>query len=62
VFSETDLVSAIRASQRGEIIYPEFLRRACAAGVVNYTVHLHGRKAIYLSRLGDIYIEPFPNS
>ena len=60
VFNEAGVDSAIRAIQRGEIIYPEFLRRIAAAGVVVYTVHLHGRKAIYLGADGDFHIEPFP--
>jgi uncharacterized protein YbcV (DUF1398 family) len=53
-------VAAIRASQRGESTYREFLRRISAAGVVYYTVHMQGRKAIYFGRHGDFYIEPFP--
>lgn len=53
--------SAIRASQRGEIKYPEFLRRIAKAGVVYYTVHLQGRKALYFGRHGEFHLEPFPS-
>lgn len=59
-FHEEGVVAAIRASQCREIAYPEFLRRIGEAGVVYYTVHLKGRKAIYFGRHGDFYIEPFP--
>jgi len=59
-FDAGQLIAAIRAIQKREIIYPEFLRRIAAAGVVYYTVHLQGRKAIYFGRHGDFYIEPFP--
>jgi len=59
-FREEGVVAAIRAVQRREIKYPEFLRQIGEAGVVYYTVHLKGRKAIYFGRHGDFYIEPFP--
>lgn len=59
-FSEEGVVAAIRAIQKREITYREFLQRIADAGVVYYTVHLQGRKAIYFGRHGDFYIEPFP--
>lgn len=59
-FSPEGVNAAIRASQAGEIRYPEFLRRIAKAGVVYYTVHLHGRQAIYFGRHGDSWVEPFP--
>lgn len=59
-FSEAGVVAAIRASQAGQIKYPEFLQRIAGAGVVYYTVHMHGRKAIYFGRHGDFHIELFP--
>lgn len=59
-FDADQVVAALRAIQKQEIIYPEFLRRIAAAGTVYYTVHLKGRKAIYFGRHGDFYIEPFP--
>jgi len=60
-FSEEGVVAAIRAIQKREINYREFLQRIADAGVVYYTVHLQGRKAIYFGRHGDFTIEPFPN-
>lgn len=61
-FDAQAVETAIRASQRREILYPEFLRRIADAGVVYYTVHFHGRKAIYFGRHGDFHVEPFPSA
>jgi len=60
-FCAESVSKAIRASQGREISYLEFLQRIAAAGVVYYTVHLRGRKAIYFGRHGDSFIEPLPN-
>jgi len=51
---------AIRDIQKGEIRYPEFLRRIMSAGVVYYDVFIGGKKAIYTGRNGDFHVEPFP--
>jgi len=60
-FCAESVRAAIRASQAGEIDYRKFLARIADAGVVYYTVHLRGRKAIYFGRHGDSFVEPFPN-
>lgn len=59
-FNKKAIVAAIRAIQHRETIYSEFLRQIADAGVTVYTVHLNGRKAIYLGADGDFYVEPFP--
>lgn len=59
-FDAEAVSAAIRASQAGQITYSEFLEGIAAGGVVYYTVHLHGRKAIYFGRHGDFFTEPFP--
>ena len=59
-FKAEAVVAALRAIQQKKIIYPEFIRRIAEAGVVVYTVHLQGHKAIYLGADGDFYVEPFP--
>lgn len=59
-FASEKVLSAIRASQLGEINYPEFLRRIAEAGTVYYTVHLRGKKALYFGRHGDHHTELFP--
>ncbi len=59
-FQTAGVSAAIRASQAREIGYREFLQRVAEAGVVYYTVHLKGRKAVYFGRHGDSFTEPFP--
>jgi hypothetical protein len=59
-FSETEVVAAVRAIQRGEIGYAEFLRRIMRAGCASYSVFFGGRKAMYFGRDGAFYTEKFP--
>lgn len=59
-FSADKVVAALRAIQRGDIRYPEFLRQIMAAGTASYCVFLGGRKAIYSGLDGDAYVENFP--
>lgn len=61
-FDAGQVEAAIRASQKGEIKYPNFLQQIAAAGTVYYTVHMKGQKAIYFGRHGDFHIEPFPKA
>lgn len=56
------IVSAIRAVQTDEIRYPEFLKRAMAAGVASYWVFIAGKRVIYLGRHGDFHVEEFPRN
>jgi len=51
-----------RKYQQQEIGYAEFLRRIMRAGCARYLVFFCGRKAMYLGRNGESYIEPFPGS
>lgn len=44
-FSKPAIVAAIRAAQRDEIRYPEFMRRSSAAGVVAYWAYLTGARS-----------------
>ena len=59
-FDQAEVVAAIRSIQRQEIVYPEFLHQIADAGIVIYTVHLKGRKALYLGADGDFHVENFP--
>ncbi len=61
-FSPSGVVAAIRAAQADEIRYPEFLKRAAAAGVTAYWAFIAGKKVIYFGRKGDFHIEEFPGS
>ena len=59
-FDVAGVESAVRASQRGEIVFPEFLRRIMSAGCVGYFTQLAGRRVQYLGRTGEMHVEPFP--
>lgn len=61
-FSKPAIVAALRAAQRDEIRYPEFMRRAAAAGVVAYWAMLTGKRVLYFGRQGDIHVEWFPGT
>ena len=59
-FDGAAVESIVKAIQRGEIGYAEFLRRIMRAGCARYSVFFGGRKAVYFGRDGDSYTEPFP--
>lgn len=59
-FSGEGVVAAIRAAQADQIRYPEFVRRAMAAGVAGYWAFLTGRKVVYFGRKGEMHVEEFP--
>ena len=59
-FDAAKVKQAIEDSRERKIGYVEFLRRIVAAGAFAYTVHIRGRRAIYLGRTGDMHIEHFP--
>lgn len=53
--------AAIRSAQRGDVLYPEFVRLTCEAGCLGYFVWLSGRQVQYLGRRGEIHVERFPD-
>lgn len=59
-FSQSGIVAAIRAAQADEIRYPEFLKRAFAAGTAGYWAFLAGKRVIYFGRKGEFHVEEFP--
>ena len=59
-FDSTAVAAAVKAIQRGEIGYAEFLRRIMRSGCSHYEVFIAGRKAMYFGRDGEFYTEPFP--
>ncbi len=61
-FSNDEVIAAIRGAQRDEIRYPEFVKRAKAAGVEAYWAYLTGRRVVYLGRKGEIHVEEFPKA
>ncbi|MFZ0302399.1 MAG: DUF1398 family protein [Terracidiphilus sp.] len=59
-FDAEALVAAIRGAQADTIRYPEFVRRATAAGVTSYRAFLTGKRVVYVGRKGEQHIEEFP--
>jgi uncharacterized protein YbcV (DUF1398 family) len=59
-FSLSGIVSAIRAAQADTIRYPEFVKRAAAAGVIGYWAFLTGKNVTYIGRKGELHVEQFP--
>lgn len=59
-FVAADVQAAVRGAQRGEVRYPEFVRRTRAAGCVGYVVWLAGRQVQYFGRRGEIHVEHMP--
>lgn len=61
-FSEGKVIDAIRAIQRQEISYIEFLKLIAEAGSTHYYVYLNGKRAVYYGRSGDCHVEQFPGN
>ena len=61
-FDQPAVMAAIKAIQKGELGYAEFLRRIMVAGCSHYEVFIAGRKAMYFGRDGAFYNEPFPGA
>ena len=59
-FDAAALVEAIVGSQRGQVKYPEFVRRALSSGCIGYFVWIAGRHVRYLGRRGEDHVERFP--
>lgn len=59
-FQAEDVQAAVRGAQRGEVKYPEFVRRTRAAGCVGYVVWIAGRQVQYFGRRGEIHVERMP--
>jgi uncharacterized protein YbcV (DUF1398 family) len=59
-FSAEGIQAAIKASQRQELKYIDFIPRSLDAGVANYVVFIHGKKVVYFGRKGEMHTEPFP--
>ncbi|MGH7087680.1 MAG: DUF1398 domain-containing protein, partial [Stellaceae bacterium] len=59
-FAQDTVSAAVRAIQRGELGYAEFLRRIMRAGCASYCAFLAGRRVIYFGRDGGFHVEDFP--
>ena len=59
-FSAARVEQAVRAIQRDETTYGEFLAEIMAAGCCDYFVYVRGGRTLYLGRGGESYVELFP--
>ena len=59
-FDEALLVDAIRADQRGESSFPEFVEATLLAGAIRYEVDTAARTCTYLGAHGERYLEQYP--
>lgn len=60
-FSAEGVLAAIRAVQGKRLTYKEFCEQIVAAGCVDYSVSLVGRRAVYFGRTGESHVELFPS-
>jgi uncharacterized protein YbcV (DUF1398 family) len=58
-FSLPSVIAAIRGAQTDAIRYPEFVKRATAAGVIAYWSFLTGKRVLYFGRQGEFHVEDF---
>lgn len=61
-FSPEAVAVAVRASQRGQLAYRDFLISIMAAGTTHYFVYLAGRCVVYTGRDGSEHVERFPTA
>lgn len=59
-FVPAEVEAAVRASQRNEHSYLDFLEKTMHAGCVGYFAQLAGRRVLYFGRNGEVHVEPFP--
>jgi uncharacterized protein YbcV (DUF1398 family) len=61
-FCADGIQSAIKASQRGELKYRQFIPKALESGITSYVVFFQGKKVIYFGRNGETHTELFPQA
>lgn len=59
-FDQEAFLRVLKASQKGEITFPEFLKGTWKTGVINYEADLIARKVSYYGANGESYIEDYP--
>ena len=59
-FDQQAVAASVKAIQKGELGYAEFLRRIMNSGCSHYEVFIAGRKVMYFGRNGDFHTEYFP--
>lgn len=61
-FDISAVQAAIQSSQTEAQRFPDFLKRAVAAGCIGYMAYLDGKRVAYVGRLGDTHVEWFPGA
>jgi uncharacterized protein YbcV (DUF1398 family) len=61
-FTAAQVEASVRQAQRGEIMYPQFVRQTTAAGCVGYFVQITGKCVQYFGRRGEVHTEWFPGA
>lgn len=61
-FNADAVKNALQDIRAKKIGYVGFLREIVAAGTLFYTVHIRGRRALYVGRFGDFHVEHFPTA
>jgi uncharacterized protein YbcV (DUF1398 family) len=59
-FDREALIAAIRADQKGQSSFPEFLQAAWKAGVIGYDADFSARHVTYFGADGERYLEEYP--
>ncbi|AMG51536.1 DUF1398 domain-containing protein (plasmid) [Enterococcus gallinarum] len=60
LFSDRELITALRADQAGKTTFPEFLMNTWQSGVVKYEVNFIERYVIYYGSNNEEYRENYP--
>ena len=61
-FDAAGVIAAIKLSQGGKIIYPQFIEIVMKAGCTHYDVYIEGKQVIYFGRKGDFHEKKFPQA
>jgi uncharacterized protein YbcV (DUF1398 family) len=61
-FSAAAVEASVRQAQRGEIVYPQFVKQTMQAGCIGYFVQIAGKRVHYFGRNGEVHTEWFPGA
>lgn len=60
-FDEAALIAALRADQRGESTFSDFVAASFDAGVIRFEVDTDARTCTYFGAHGERYVEEYPS-
>ena len=58
-FDKAALIAALRADQRGETTFPQFVEASFSAGIIRYEVDTTERTCTYYGCFGETYVEQY---